>query len=161
MSVTCSCALCELTGWCKFIGLGLCRLTVRGSAGGKSRHISYQCCTTSSSWGSTAHSARTPRAIMPAPTHELTRQLSGFAKELLHHNKLRVLCASRANTVSRKNVFASTMADMLVESVEGELRVELSSDFTRRADHCNHAVDIAVAARPVGSAHRRGGYPVQ
>lgn len=32
-----------------------------------------------------------------APTHELTRQLSGFAKSLVHYAKLRVLCASRAN----------------------------------------------------------------
>ncbi|KAM5537484.1 hypothetical protein V8D89_008811 [Ganoderma adspersum] len=82
--------------------------------------------------------AMNPRAIVLAPTHELTRQLSGFAKELLHHNKLRVLCASRANTASRRNVSASKMADMLVANEDGEL--DVSSDFVR-ADH-NHAVDI-------------------
>jgi ATP-dependent RNA helicase MRH4 len=38
-----------------------------------------------------------PRALILAPTHELARQLSGFAKALLHDVKLRVLCASRAN----------------------------------------------------------------
>lgn len=37
-----------------------------------------------------------------APTHELARQLSGFAKALLHDPKLRVLCASRANDKSAK-----------------------------------------------------------
>ncbi|KAF8642471.1 hypothetical protein AX16_009472 [Volvariella volvacea WC 439] len=44
-----------------------------------------------------------PRAIVLAPTHELSRQLSGFAKNLLHNVKLRVLCASRANTKNREN----------------------------------------------------------
>lgn len=43
-----------------------------------------------------------PRALILAPTHELTRQLSGFAKSLLHELKLRVLCASQANTMSTK-----------------------------------------------------------
>lgn len=38
-----------------------------------------------------------PRAIVLAPTHELSRQLSTFAKALLHNAKLRVLCASRTN----------------------------------------------------------------
>ncbi|KAJ7822435.1 hypothetical protein B0H13DRAFT_2127118, partial [Mycena leptocephala] len=37
-----------------------------------------------------------PRALILAPTHELARQLSLFAKALLHDVKLRVLCASRA-----------------------------------------------------------------
>ena len=38
-----------------------------------------------------------PRALILAPTHELCRQLSGFAKALSHEVKLRILCASRAN----------------------------------------------------------------
>ncbi|EIW82576.1 P-loop containing nucleoside triphosphate hydrolase protein [Coniophora puteana RWD-64-598 SS2] len=41
-----------------------------------------------------------PRAIVLAPTHELSRQLAVFAKSLLHNIKLRVVCASRANTPS-------------------------------------------------------------
>ncbi|KAI1787628.1 P-loop containing nucleoside triphosphate hydrolase protein [Ganoderma leucocontextum] len=96
-----------------------------------------------------------PRAIVLAPTHELTRQLSGFAKELLHHSKLRVLCASRANTASRKNVSASKMADMLVEGEEGEL--ELSSEFMRSPDQ-THAVDIMVGtpAKVLELVHGRG-----
>ena len=85
--------------------------------------------------------AMNPRAIVLAPTHELTRQLAGFAKELLHHNKLRVLCASRANTASRRNVSAAKMADMLVADEGGEL--EVSSDLVARGDH-NHAVDVVV-----------------
>ena len=44
--------------------------------------------------------AYSPRALVLSPTHELSRQLSGFAKGLLHHAKLRVVCASRANTQS-------------------------------------------------------------
>ncbi|KAF4609911.1 hypothetical protein D9613_010248 [Agrocybe pediades] len=41
-----------------------------------------------------------PRALILAPTHELARQLAGFAKDLVHYpdTKLRVMCASRANT---------------------------------------------------------------
>ncbi|KAH8111181.1 P-loop containing nucleoside triphosphate hydrolase protein [Phellopilus nigrolimitatus] len=41
-----------------------------------------------------------PRALVLAPTHELTRQLSAFAKALVHRAKLRVLCVSRANVPS-------------------------------------------------------------
>ncbi|TFY50626.1 hypothetical protein EVG20_g11415 [Dentipellis fragilis] len=41
-----------------------------------------------------------PRAIVLAPTHELSRQLSGFAKALIHHIKLRVTTASRSNVAS-------------------------------------------------------------
>jgi ATP-dependent RNA helicase MRH4, mitochondrial len=41
-----------------------------------------------------------PRGIILAPTHELSRQLSGFAKSLLHEVKLRVLCTSQANVKS-------------------------------------------------------------
>lgn len=62
--------------------------------------------------------ALNPRALILAPTHELSRQLSGFAKALLHEIKLRVLCASRANVKStssnstgRYGGTASKMAD--------------------------------------------------
>ena len=41
-----------------------------------------------------------PRALVLAPTHELSRQLSSFAKALVHNTKLRVLCASKANVKS-------------------------------------------------------------
>ncbi|KAG1725187.1 P-loop containing nucleoside triphosphate hydrolase protein [Suillus lakei] len=49
------------------------------------------------------HSSRkplNPRALVLAPTHELTRQLASFAKSLSHIIKLRVMCASKANTSS-------------------------------------------------------------
>ncbi|KAG5646169.1 hypothetical protein DXG03_004222 [Asterophora parasitica] len=46
--------------------------------------------------------ALNPRALILAPTHELSRQLASFAKSLLHVVKLRVLCASRANVKSTK-----------------------------------------------------------
>jgi len=41
-----------------------------------------------------------PRALILAPTHELSRQLAGFAKRLSHIVKLRIMCASRANVPS-------------------------------------------------------------
>lgn len=52
-----------------------------------------------------------PRALVLSPTHELSRQLSGFAKALLHEIKLRVLCASQANLPSTpsRSVTASKM----------------------------------------------------
>ncbi|KAF7796074.1 hypothetical protein EIP86_007245 [Pleurotus ostreatoroseus] len=62
--------------------------------------------------------AYNPRAIVLAPTHELSRQLSGTAKSLLHNIKLRVLCASRANVSSRQNVTASKMSAMF-EDLDG------------------------------------------
>ncbi|OBZ79025.1 ATP-dependent RNA helicase MRH4, mitochondrial [Grifola frondosa] len=48
--------------------------------------------------------------------------LSSFAKDLLHVVKLRVMCASRANTQSRQRVTASKMAEAF-ENVEGEFTV--------------------------------------
>lgn len=56
-----------------------------------------------------------PRALVLSPTHELSRQLSGFAKALLHGIKLRVLCASQANLPSTpsRNVTASKMSKEL------------------------------------------------
>ncbi|KAG8213535.1 P-loop containing nucleoside triphosphate hydrolase protein [Butyriboletus roseoflavus] len=52
-----------------------------------------------------------PRALILAPTHELSRQLAGFAKRLSHIIKLRILCASRANTrtTAKNNGTASKM----------------------------------------------------
>ena len=41
-----------------------------------------------------------PRSLILAPTHELSRQLAGFAKRLSHMIKLRIMCASRANVPS-------------------------------------------------------------
>lgn len=38
-----------------------------------------------------------PRALVIAPTHELSRQLSSFAKGLSHNIKMKVLCTSQAN----------------------------------------------------------------
>ena len=70
--------------------------------------------------------AYNPRALILAPTHELSRQLSGFAKSLLHNVKLRVMCASKANVKSTKerDETASKMAaqfDVMVG--EGEFEV--------------------------------------
>lgn len=54
-----------------------------------------------------------PRALVLAPTHELSRQLSGFAKSLLHNVKLRVLCSSRANAATRNNQDAAWSTEKL------------------------------------------------
>lgn len=45
-----------------------------------------------------------PRAIVLAPTHELSRQLSKTAKALLHNIKMRTICASDANKQLRQGL---------------------------------------------------------
>ncbi|KAI0353213.1 P-loop containing nucleoside triphosphate hydrolase protein [Trametes cingulata] len=87
--------------------------------------------------------AMNPRALVLAPTHELARQLSGFAKELLHNVKLRVVCASRANTPSRKKVTAAKMAEV-VEEADPE---DVSAEFIVRPAQAaqNRPVDLLVA----------------
>ena len=64
-----------------------------------------------------------PRALVLAPTHELSRQLSSFSKALLHNIKLRVVCASRANVKStpRTTFTASKMAAQFVDDTTGKL----------------------------------------
>ena len=71
--------------------------------------------------------AYNPRALILAPTHELSRQLSGFARSLLHNVKLRVMCASKANVKSTKerDETASKMAAQFDTMVgEGEFEVK-------------------------------------
>ncbi|CAA7263579.1 unnamed protein product [Cyclocybe aegerita] len=80
-----------------------------------------------------------PRGLILAPTHELSRQLSGFAKSLLHETKLRVVCASQSNvknTKGQKDATSSKMASMFqdVEGSTGEFQVSKSS----------HPVDLLV-----------------
>ncbi|KAJ3509874.1 hypothetical protein NLJ89_g4988 [Agrocybe chaxingu] len=80
-----------------------------------------------------------PRGLVLAPTHELSRQLSGFAKSLLHETKLRVVCASQSNvknTKRQKDATSSKMASMFqdVDGSTGEFQVSKSS----------HPVDLLV-----------------
>jgi ATP-dependent RNA helicase MRH4 len=80
-----------------------------------------------------------PRGIVLAPTHELSRQLAGFAKQLSHDEKLRVLCASRANTSNGKarDVSASEMAAQMESIMSGgNGEVSISKD--------SHPVDVLV-----------------
>ncbi|KAJ4485434.1 P-loop containing nucleoside triphosphate hydrolase protein [Lentinula aciculospora] len=56
----------------------------------------------SSNFESLSEYTYTPRSLILAPTHELARQLSGFAKMLCHEIKLRVVCTSKANVGGRE-----------------------------------------------------------
>ncbi|KAF9003507.1 P-loop containing nucleoside triphosphate hydrolase protein [Hymenopellis radicata] len=56
--------------------------------------------------------ALNPRALILAPTHELARQLATFAKSLIREIKLRVLCASRANTGHKVDTFGGSARPM-------------------------------------------------
>ncbi|EKM60336.1 uncharacterized protein PHACADRAFT_246197 [Phanerochaete carnosa HHB-10118-sp] len=61
-----------------------------------------------------------PRAIILAPTHELSRQLSKTAKSLLHNVKLRVLCASQANHGLQQSSAAKMAAQLADEPAQGD-----------------------------------------
>ncbi|KAI0791872.1 P-loop containing nucleoside triphosphate hydrolase protein [Abortiporus biennis] len=95
----------------------------------------------SSSSPRTPKTALNPRAIILAPTHELSRQLAGFAKALIHHVKLRVLCASRANvpSISNRDVTASKMSSQYdTEAAEsGEFEIF-------QGQKSRHPVDVLI-----------------
>jgi ATP-dependent RNA helicase MRH4 len=88
------------------------------------------------------HSSRkplNPRALVLAPTHELTRQLASFAKSLSHVIKLRVMCASKANTPStaKSSGTASKMKGKFEEASaasDAEFVISKSSRGSRPVD---------------------------
>ncbi|KAG9010736.1 RNA helicase [Tulasnella sp. JGI-2019a] len=49
-----------------------------------------------------------PRAIILTPTHELSRQISTFAKALSHNIKLRIRCTSNPNRVTKADPWNET-----------------------------------------------------
>ncbi|KAI0059885.1 P-loop containing nucleoside triphosphate hydrolase protein [Artomyces pyxidatus] len=86
-----------------------------------------------------------PRGLVLAPTHELSRQLTAFAKALIHNIKLRVQSVSRANVATasshfggRGRVTASKMA-----AAFGEVRGE-SGEFEVKKGGSGHDVDLLV-----------------
>jgi ATP-dependent RNA helicase MRH4, mitochondrial len=81
-----------------------------------------------------------PRALVLAPTHELSRQLASSGKALAHHTRLRVQSASQANVVSgaRARMSAAKIANIFSgDRTEGEFEVHPGSGF-------GHAVDVLV-----------------
>ncbi|KAF9233494.1 P-loop containing nucleoside triphosphate hydrolase protein [Melanogaster broomeanus] len=84
-----------------------------------------------------------PRALILAPTHELSRQLAGFAKNLSHVIKLRVMCASRANTQStaRNSRTASRMKATVEDVFDNGENGEMT---TRSGGRSSHEVDLLV-----------------
>ena len=92
-----------------------------------------------------------PRGLILAPTHELARQLSGFAKSLLHEIKLRVLCTSQANqkNTTQRDLTASKMSSRFTDAGPlGEFEITKSS----------HPVDILVGTpmKVLEMVHGRG-----
>lgn len=81
-----------------------------------------------------------PRGLILAPTHELSRQLSSFAKALLHNVRLRVLCASRANTLSSSRGKNSTASQMKRELDEVDFGLTDEAHITRKS----RPVDVLV-----------------
>ncbi|KAF8797685.1 P-loop containing nucleoside triphosphate hydrolase protein [Phlegmacium glaucopus] len=94
-----------------------------------------------------------PRGIILAPTHELSRQLSGFAKSLLHEIKLRVLCTSQANqkSTSRRDSTSSKMSSKFSDTSGGPL-----GEF--QVARSSHPVDILVGTpmKVLEMVHGRG-----
>lgn len=97
----------------------------------------------------TQHKAMNPRALILAPTHELSRQLSGFAKALLHQVKLRVLCASKANVPNvdrvggeRKGGANSTSASQMKAMFDAT--VDGAGEFGEFGVKKSHPVDVVV-----------------
>jgi ATP-dependent RNA helicase MRH4, mitochondrial len=91
-----------------------------------------------------------PRALVLAPTHELSRQLAGFGKALAHHSRLRVQSASRAN-VTRTRVSAAKMAHAFdVDDAEGEFEV-------RSGSRTSPTLDLLVGTPPTVLGMVRGG----
>lgn len=94
-----------------------------------------------------------PRGLILAPTHELSRQLSGFAKSLLHEIKLRVLCASQANqkNTSRRDSTSSKMSSKFSDLSAGPL-----GEF--QVGRSTHPVDILVGTpmKILEMVHGRG-----
>ncbi|KIJ26570.1 hypothetical protein M422DRAFT_236456 [Sphaerobolus stellatus SS14] len=75
-----------------------------------------------------------PRGLILAPTHELCRQLSVFAKSLLHIERLRVVCLSRANTSSSARGTNSSASQMKkhMQELDMSRSVGLHPDLTHR-----------------------------
>lgn len=83
-----------------------------------------------------------PRALILAPTHELSRQLAGFAKKLTHIIKLRILCASRANMQSTtKNDATASKMKMSMDVVFDN---DTSDVLVGSGGRSSHGVDVLV-----------------
>lgn len=81
-----------------------------------------------------------PRGLILAPTHELSRQLSSFAKSLLHNVRLRVLCTSRANNSSSSHGKSSTASQMKRELDDTGFGMTDGTQVLRK----NQPVDVLV-----------------
>jgi ATP-dependent RNA helicase MRH4 len=91
-----------------------------------------------------------PRALVLAPTHELSRQLASFGKALVHHSRLRVQTASRANVASAR-VSAAKMSNVFDgDDAEGEFEV-------RPGSGTSHTLDVLVGTPPTVLRMTRGG----
>ncbi|KAF8512305.1 P-loop containing nucleoside triphosphate hydrolase protein [Hysterangium stoloniferum] len=82
-----------------------------------------------------------PRGLILAPTHELSRQLSSFAKALLHNVRLRVVCTSQANTLSSSRGRTSTASQFKRELARSDFGLSGESQFSKKG----RPIDILVS----------------
>ena len=98
-----------------------------------------------------------PRALILAPTHELSRQLSGFAKALSHENKLRVLCASRANIKNaREDKSSSKKMLSQFEEMQNSNGAETTGNVEMKKDGIPVDVVVGTPMKLLEMVHGRG-----
>ena len=83
-----------------------------------------------------------PRAIVLAPTHELSRQLASFAKALLHEIKLRVVCASKTNVKNNRAEIARSASHM--KSMMNDMETLSTGEMVIGQSKSRHPVDVMV-----------------
>ncbi|KIM27544.1 hypothetical protein M408DRAFT_166544 [Serendipita vermifera MAFF 305830] len=88
-----------------------------------------------------------PKGLILAPTHELSRQLSRFAKGLCHNIKLRVFCLSqenRGNSPEKKDDMDFVHVPLSNGTAEIEIRREDAVGSERTAHGPQRPVDVMI-----------------
>ncbi|KAJ3774213.1 P-loop containing nucleoside triphosphate hydrolase protein [Lentinula raphanica] len=93
--------------------------------------------------------AYNPRSLILAPTHELARQLSGFAKTLSHEIKLRVVCTSKANSRNRDRDADRTPAKASTVSKEMQVTETAGEKLANGATE----LDVRPLSLPLSQVH--------
>ncbi|CCA74006.1 hypothetical protein PIIN_07960 [Serendipita indica DSM 11827] len=86
-----------------------------------------------------------PKGLILAPTHELARQLSRFAKGLCHNIKLRVLCLSQENKSVKPSSFDDMgLSHLPLEKAAGEFEIHPETLLAARGQANQRPIDVLV-----------------
>ncbi|EPQ61377.1 P-loop containing nucleoside triphosphate hydrolase protein [Gloeophyllum trabeum ATCC 11539] len=86
-----------------------------------------------------------PRAIVLAPTHELSRQLTSFAKSVSHDIKLRILSASRSNVPNISSAKSASQMARDLDRIFGEGEAGSELELKGRGNAQDRDVDVLVS----------------